>query len=254
MSDSVSREALVSYLDEYLELSEWDDKSLNGLQVEGAPEVRRIALATDAATATFEMAATAEAQLLVTHHGLFWGPPEPVVGPFKQRLAILLKNDLSLYVAHLPLDGHSVVGNNVVLGTLLGLEGIVPFGKYGDRSIGVRGRLPQALERTRLLAQLEALLGARTEMLPFGSEAVRTVGIVSGAACDLIPEAASTGVDAFITGETSHIAWHTARELRINVFFAGHYATETLGVQALGDHLTERFGLECVFLDVPTGY
>jgi dinuclear metal center YbgI/SA1388 family protein len=250
----IERDALVTYLDAYLAIADWPDKSLNGLQVEGLPEVRTIALATDAALATFGMAAGAAAQFLIVHHGLFWGEAVAVTGAHRERLAALFDAGISLNAFHLPLDAHAEVGNNAVLASLLGLTERRPFGRYGERWIGVEGRLPQPCDPAGLAARIEALLGVRPDVLAFGGDTVRRVAIVSGAAADLVPEAAAAGVDAFVTGETSHIAWHAARERDLNVFFAGHYATETLGVRALGDHLSERFGVETVFLDAPTGY
>lgn len=249
-----SRDALVAYLDEFLDTPAWSDKSLNGLQVEGAERIRRVALATDTAQATIDMAVEAGAQMLVAHHGLFWGRVEPVTGPLRSRLATLLAAEISLYVSHLPLDAHSEVGNNAVLARLLELRDVAPFGAWGGGAIGVMGRLSETLDRAGLAARLEALLGARPDVLAFGPDAIARVAVVSGAAADLIPEAAAAGVDAFVTGETSHTAVHQARERHLNVLFAGHYATETLGVRALGDHLAERFGLETVFLDAPTGF
>ncbi len=254
MSAGIARDALDTYLDEYLAIADWPDKSLNGLQVEGVGEVRTVALATDAALATFCMAADAGADFLIVHHGLFWGSAVPVTGPHRERLAALFDAGISLYAAHLPLDGHAEVGNNAVLARLLGLTDRRPFGRYGERWIGVEGRPPGPCDRAGLAARIEALLGVRPDVLAFGGEIVQRVAIVSGAAADLVPEAAAAGVDAFVTGETSHIAWHAARERDLNVFFAGHYATETLGVRALGDVLSERFGVETVFLDAPTGY
>ena len=253
MTRSAARDGLVAHLDEYLDTAGWSDKSLNGLQVEGAERVERIALATDAALATIELAGEARCQMLITHHGLFWGRPEPVTGPHKARLAALLRADLSLYVSHLPLDAHPEVGNNAVLARLIGIEDREPFGSWGDRTIGVIGRLLEPIDRASLAARIEALLGSPSDVLPFGPELVERVAIVSGAAADLIPEVAAAGADAFVTGETSHTAFHQALERGVNVVFAGHYATETLGVRALGDYLAERFGLETVFLDAPTG-
>ena len=254
MSREASRDELVRYLDTYLDVAGWSDKSLNGLQVQGADGVRRIALATDTALATIAMAAGARAEMLIAHHGLFWGRVEAVTGPLRDRLAALFDAGMSLYVSHLPLDGHAEVGNNAVLAGLLGLEDREPFGRWGDRSIGLVGRLAEAVDLASLAARLEALLGARPQVLAFGGDEIRTIAVVSGAAADLVPEAALAGVDAFVTGETSHTAYHQAREWRMNVVFAGHYATETLGVRALGDHLADRFGVETVFIDVPTGY
>jgi dinuclear metal center YbgI/SA1388 family protein len=249
-----SRDAIVAWLDEYLAIADWSDKSLNGLQVEGREEVTKVALAVDAAVATFELAARAKADLVIVHHGLFWGSPAPVVGPLRARIASLLDSGISLYAAHLPLDAHAEVGNNMVLARLLELEAVEPFGRYEGREIGFRGRLPEPTEPAIFAARLEALLGVRPDHLAFGDGPIERVAIVSGDAAELIPEAAAAGIDAFVTGETSHIAWHVAREHRLHVLFAGHYATETLGVRALGDRLATEFGVETVFLDIPTGY
>lgn len=251
---SVTRDELVAWLDDFLAIDDWDDKSLNGLQVEGGERVEKVALAVDGALATFELAARAGAQFLLVHHGLFWGAPAPIVGPMRARIARLLEAGISLFAVHLPLDAHPEVGNNAVLARLLALDEVEPFGVYEGRPIGVRGRLAEPVDPATLAARLEALLGARPHVLAFGPGAIERVGIVSGAASELIPEAAAAGLDAFVTGETSHVAWHVAREHRLHVVFAGHYATETLGVRALGDHLAKEFDVETVFLDVPTGY
>lgn len=253
MSGEVRRDVLVAWLDELLAIDEWSEKAMNGLQVEGAERVARVGLATDAALATFALAAEAGAGFLIVHHGLFWGRPEPVAGPLRARLALLLDAGITLYAAHLPLDAHPDVGNNAVLAEMLGLEGRVPFGRWGEREIGVRGQLPAPATRESLAARLEALLGARPTVLGFGEGPIEAVAVVSGDAAELIPEAAAAGVDAFVTGETSHVGWHLAREHGIDVVFAGHYASETLGVRALGDRVAERFGVETVFLDAPTG-
>jgi dinuclear metal center YbgI/SA1388 family protein len=251
---TASRDAIVAWLDEYLAIAEWHDKSLNGLQVEGRSTVAKVALAVDAAVATFEMAARAKADFVIVHHGLFWGSPAPIVGPLRARIAQLLEAEISLYAAHLPLDAHLEVGNNVVLARFLELEALEPFGRYEGREIGFRGRLRDPTEPAVLAGRLEALLGVRPDHLAFGDGLIERVAIVSGDASELIPEAAASGIDAFITGETSHVAWHVAREHGLHVLFAGHYATETLGVRALGDRLATEFGVEGVFLDIPTGY
>jgi putative NIF3 family GTP cyclohydrolase 1 type 2 len=176
VTHGAARDALVAYLDTYLDVAGWPDKSLNGLQVEGADDVRRIALATDAALATITLAAEARCQMLVVHHGLFWGRVEPVTGPLRARLAALIEARLSLYASHLPLDAHPDVGNNAVLAGLLGLEDRAPFGRWGDRTIGVMGRLPDPVDRSELAGRIEALLGAPADVLAFGVERIRSVG------------------------------------------------------------------------------
>jgi len=251
---SPRRDAIVAWLDETLDVDAWKDASLNGIQVEGTAEVGRVALAVDAALATFSMAGEAEADMLLVHHGLFWGDATPIVGPMKARIAVLLDLDISLYAAHLPLDAHPELGNNAVLARLLELRGVTPFGSWDGKAIGFRGALPEPTGRAGLAGRLEALLGARPEILPFGPDPIASVAVVSGDAAKLVPEAAAAGVDAFVTGESDHVAWHMAREHGVNLVFAGHYATETVGVRALGEALADRFAVETVFLDAPTGY
>lgn len=251
---SVARDALVAWLDELLDPGAWRDKSLNGLQVEGAERVTTVATAVDAALATFAMAEEAGAEMLLVHHGLFWGSVEPVRGPLRERLAALLEAGISLYAAHLPLDAHPEVGNNAVLADLLELEARERFGTWDGAAIGYAGRLREPADREELAARFEALLGTRPDVLPFGPERIERVGIVSGAAASLAGEAARHGLDALVTGESSHTAWHAAREHGVNLVFAGHYATETVGVRALGEKIAETFGIGTVFLDAPTGY
>lgn len=261
---SVSLAALAAHLDDFLDIHGFPDKSLNGLQVEGPAEVERVAVATDAALQTFELAQQGGAQLLIVHHGLFWGErPTPVVGVLRRRLQALLEGGLGLYCAHLPLDAHPEVGNNVLLARRLELANLRPFGHL-DRSgaasrrsgipIGVGGDLPRALGRGEVAAYCEERLGAPVRILPFGDETVRALAVVSGAAADLVPEAARERYGAYLTGETSHAAYHPAREAGMNLLFGGHYATETWGVRALGEDLARRFALEAFFCDAPTGF
>ena len=261
---SVPLADLCAYLDDFLAIDDLPDSSLNGLQVEGRAAIDRVAVATDAALLTFQMARQGGAQLLIVHHGLFWGQrPAPVTGDLRRRLQALLEADLGLYCAHLPLDAHPEVGNNAVLARRLELSSLRPFGRLdgkGDaargagKPIGFGGDLPRVLPREELAPFCEERLGAAVRLLPFGDETVTTLAVVSGAAADLAGQAAREGYGAYLTGETSHTAYHPAREARMNLLFAGHYATETWGVRALGDHLARRFGLEVFFCDAPTGF
>ncbi len=261
---SVPLADLAAYLDDFLGIDGFPDKSLNGLQVEGLSDVGRVAVATDAALQTFELARQGGAQLLIVHHGLFWGErPAPVVGALRRRLLALLEAGLGLYCAHLPLDAHPEVGNNALLARRLELSSLRPFGHLDGTGaaarrsgvpIGFGGDLPGPLPRADVAAYCEERLGTTVRMLAFGDETVRTLAVVSGAAADLTPQAAREGYGAYLTGETSHSAYHPAREARMNLLFAGHYATETWGVRALGEHLARRFGLEVFFCDAPTGF
>ena len=250
----MKRDELVKYLDDYLQVKTIEDRSNNGLQVEGAVDVRRLAFAVDAGKAAFEGAQTAGAQMIVVHHGLFWDRPLMVTGVHRHRLELLFDAGLSLYAAHLPLDLHEEVGNNVTLARWLGLEDVVPFGNHRGHPIGFAGQLPVTHTLDEFQAHVESVLEQPVvRVWPFGPAEVRQVGIVSGGAGFLVDEAARAGVDVYLTGEMSHSVYHQARELALNVVYGGHYATETAGLKALADHLATSFELETVFLDLPTG-
>jgi len=245
-------EDIVTFLDDFLGVREWEDKSVNGLQVEGREEVRKIAFAVDACMETFVKAKGAD--MLVVHHGLIWGGIERVTGATMRRLKFLLENGISLYACHLPLDAHPRVGNNVELLRLLGVEAEGSFGVYKGRSIGYYGRFE---EKKSLEEIIEAVgsINERPIVLDFGKEKIESVGAVSGRGAFALKEAIDLGLDLFVTGEAEHEAYHLAKECGINVIFAGHYATETLGVKALMRVVGEEFAgeVEVEFLDVPTG-
>ena len=230
------------------------DKSLNGLQVgRSQPEIGRVAFSVDACLQSFERAAAAGADVLVVHHGLFWGSPLAVTGDHRRRLQFLFDHDLALWASHLPLDAHPALGNNAGLAQALGLTDVTPFGDYRGAKIGVRGTLPspQPLDWfcERLFHGRENVL----QVLPFGKKAVRTVGLVSGGAPHDVHEAIAEGLDLFITGDADHTIHHTALEAGINVISGGHYATETWGVRLLAAHVQKQTALSTVFLDLPTG-
>jgi len=230
------------------------DPSLNGLQVgRGSKEAARAAFAVDACADTFARGVEAGADLLVVHHGLFWGVPRPLTRGLYDRLALLVRGDMGLFAAHLPLDAHPELGHNAVMAARLGLEDRQPFGLFRGLPIGCRGVLETPLD---LDAALERLGIGRREcaaVLPFGPETIRTAAIVSGAAAEDAEQAAEAGVDLFITGEAAHQIYHPCLEAGIHFVAAGHYFTETFGLQALARKMAGDLGLETVFLDSPTG-
>lgn len=244
---------LVGYLDTYLSVSEvpdWPD-AYNGLQVEGRRPIQRVAFAVDACLATITRASERGADLLIVHHGLFWGAKAPVTGIYYRRLETLMKNDIALYACHLPLDAHPEVGNNAVLARMLGLERASPFGEIQNFAIGVW--CETEMTRADLVMRIDTSLNTTTRVIAAGPDTVRKVGIVTGAAGSQIADAAAFGLDTFLTGEGAHHTYFEAEERGINVLYAGHYATETVGVRALAEHLSRRFGLEVLLIDHPTG-
>lgn len=244
---------LVRYLDNYLRTKEVGDEpqALNGLQVENGGEVQNVAVAVDACQAVIDQAAERGADLLLVHHGLFWGGLEPVVGRHYRRMAALIRHGIALYSAHIPLDRHPEVGNNVVLARRLGMEVRGWFGEHRGSPLGTWGEMD--VPREALADRLSEILGARPRLIAGGPERVRRVGIITGSAGSMIAQARDAGLDSFVTGEGKHSSYFDAEELGVNVFYGGHYATETLGVKALAEHIAERFQLPWSFVDHPTG-
>jgi dinuclear metal center YbgI/SA1388 family protein len=248
---------LVARLDDELRTDAYADldASANGLQVgDAAADVETVAVAVDAAVATISAAAAREADLLVTHHGLSWGGIERVTGRQYDRIAPLVENDLALYVSHLPLDGHQELGNAAGVADLLDLEAREPFGELGPEWVGQQGVAPEPFGVDDLAARLDALDngGVDTQVLPHGPDDIERIAVLTGSGADWLDEAVAAGADALVTGEGKGKLYHEAREAGINVFLAGHYATETFGVQSLADRIAE-WGPETVFVDHPTG-
>jgi dinuclear metal center YbgI/SA1388 family protein len=243
---------LIDYLDEFLRIREIRDDSCNGLQLSGREQIRRIALAVDFCLETAERAGKEGADLLIVHHGLIWGGLKSIRGAVYQRVKHMLDSGVGLYAAHLPLDMHPDVGNNAELARILNVRVSGPFGMHDGQSTGFWGELEKPMTVEDIIARLDDRLGGSCKSLAFGAPEVRTIGILSGGAARYIQEAVDKGLDAFLTGESSHAIFHTAREAGINFIYGGHYATETPGIKALGKHIEEKFGLEVFFLDVPT--
>ena len=250
----MKRNELVTYLDDYLRVKDISDSSQNGLQVEGPEEVAKVAFAVDSGLDVFEQAVAAGAQLLVVHHGLLWSKSLRLVGPFFRRVRTLIEGGCGLYGVHLPLDLHPDVGNNAELARLLELQDLRLFGEYNGVEIGIGGALAVPIPLDGLVDRLAQATGeVPIRVLACGPEEVSRVGCISGGAATMMDRVAEAGFDTFVTGETNHSVFYNASEYGLNVIYGGHYATETLGVRALARHLAERFGLETVFLDLPTG-
>ena len=230
------------------------DSSQNGLQVgSGAVETAKVAFAVDASMESFRRAAQWGAGMLVVHHGIVWAAPQRIVGSLYERVRFLAEKALALYAAHLPLDRHPEVGNNIGIARLLGLRELAPFGAWHGVALGFRGVLPEPSNLEQVVARLSGRQGEPMRTLPFGPPTVRTVGIVSGAAAREVAQAAREGLDLFITGEPSHEVYHHCLEERIHVIFAGHYHSESFGVRLLADRLARETGVETTYLDIPTG-
>jgi dinuclear metal center YbgI/SA1388 family protein len=252
-------DSLARFLDDTLSTATIPDypNAVNGVQLANVGDIQRVATAVDFSTETIAGAIDAGARLLIVHHGMFWGGLQPLTEHRHRRLWMLVTHDVAVYSSHLPLDVHAELGNNVLLAARLGLEPSGGFAKYQTIDVGVSG---ESSVLTSVLAERAGALAAEFKgalvATPFAPDRVtRRWGICTGAGADssTLREAARRGLDTLIVGEGPHHSAIEARELGIVVLYAGHYATETLGVRALGDRLASTFGLISTFIDVPSG-
>jgi dinuclear metal center YbgI/SA1388 family protein len=244
---------IIGFLDDLLDPAAYDDYGPNGLQVPGKPDIQTVVTGVSANVELFTRAQAEHADLVLVHHGLFWaGPPRALDHASKRRLQLLFEADLALAAYHLPLDGHLELGNNALLAAALGAQDVQPFAAHKATTIGVRARFDgAAVSPDELVARVAAATDRQPLAFTDGPDPVANVGIVSGAGADYLDDAIAEGLDAFITGEPTERSMSRAREAGIHFLAAGHYATETFGVRALGERLATRFGVRHVFVDVP---
>ncbi len=248
------RDAITAYLDELLPIGDIEDPSFNGLQVEGREIVSTIVTGVTAGKELFTRAAALDAQYIVVHHGHYWRYGTPAItGWEKRRIDILLGNNMSLYASHLPLDKHQKIGNNIQLLNLLSAEIVGDFSKHGEGSSSYVGMIMRGKHIEEIVSILDESLQTKCVSLPFGPAIIRTVAVCSGGGgYKAFAEALDEKVDLFITGDTAEI-YNDAKDSGTNVIFAGHHATERLGVKALGELLQKTFEVKIEFVDVPTG-
>ena len=250
---------IAAYLDELLDVAAVPDYSgaLNGLQLDARAPVHRIAAAVDYSRRSIDGAIAAGANLLVLHHGMFWAGAQRLVGHAYERLRTLVEHDVAVYASHLPLDAHPTFGNNALLARELGLEPTGRFLRYQKLDVGVSGECDVATadiaSRADAFARAHGGAAVVTDVPP--GRRTRRWGICTGAGAssDSLREAASLGIDTLVVGEGPHHTAVDAPEYGIVVVYAGHYATETLGVRALAAHASERFGIPWSFVEAPTG-
>lgn len=240
-------DALLSDLDTLLDPAAFADYGPNGLQVPGGPGVHRVVTGVSATRALIDRAVALGAQLVLVHHGLFWRSDPPGLSrTVAERLRPLFKHDIALAAYHLPLDAHPVVGNNAILADRLGCVSHAEFGE-----VGRAGSFPGAgIPSGELFARVARVTGREPLVFDSGPERVRTIGIVSGGAAKSLADAVERGYDAFLTGEPAEHVMADAQEAGVHFIAAGHYATETFGVRALGERLAERFGIEHHFVEL----
>lgn len=247
---SLLRDTLARYLETYLACQDFQDYAPNGIQIEGKSAIGRICTAVTASEDVIQRAITWGADALLVHHGYFWRGESPVItGAKKRRIAALLKHQMTLYAYHLPLDCHIELGNNACLGKALGMHNMRAHTASKMTNLLWAGDLKQAISPTVFIDQLSNTL-QRTPLHVAGStKHIKQVAWCTGAAQDLIEEASSLGVDAYLSGEISERTYHQALELGIHYFACGHHATERYGIRALGEHLAHHFQLEQCFID-----
>lgn len=245
----ITLQELSKVLNEILPPLSFPDYCPNGLQVEGKGEVKKIALAVSASVAAIDAAVKAGADALIVHHGIFWNKESYVVqGPKRKKLALLLKNEISLFAYHLPLDAQSDLGNNWKAAIDLGWENLQSFG-----DIGVKGFF-NSIPVEEFQAKLESYYGHSAATALGGKRSVSSAALISGGSYRYLEQAAQTGVDCFISGNFDEPAWDIAHEREINFFALGHYATERVGIIGLKEELKRRLKIECQFIDLPNPF
>lgn len=246
----ITREALAFYLNDYLACSSFNDYAPNGLQVEGSTSIKRICTAVTASYDIIEKAITLNADALLVHHGYFWRGEDPVITGMKhKRIAQLIKHNLNLYAYHLPLDCHDVIGNNACLGRLLQVHDIQMHQAGKTSNLLWTGTLPAALTISQLSATLSETFMREPLCITGSTNPIQRIAWCTGAAQDFIEDAHRLGVDAYLSGEVSERTYYQAKELGIHYFACGHHATERYGIQALGEHLVEKFKIVHKFID-----
>lgn len=248
-----SLQEIVAFLDAELRISEIPDYSgaVNGLQLENGGTVTKVAAAVDASLPVVEAAVAEGADLLVVHHGMFWQGAQPLTRAFYRKIKTAMDGGLAIYSAHLPLDVHPELGNNALMMKAMGFEVDGAFMPSKGIELGLVATVD--VGREDLVERVRKAVGGGVHLCPGGPERVKKLGLVTGGAGSEVAVAAAAGIDTFISGEGPHWSYPLAEELGINVLYAGHYATETFGVKALGARLAADFGLASCFIDHPTG-
>lgn len=249
----MKRVELTAYLDDYLQIGAIRDYGPQGLQIEGREQVNKVVGMVDAQLPCLEAALGHGADMLLVHHGIFWGPTQTLAGSFGRLVRTYMAAEINLYAAHLALDAHAEVGNNAELARRLGLEVQERFAPVNGVNLGVIATAHHEAKLDYLVDRFEQNVGPLKLVQAHGPRLVNKVAILSGAGAREIGIAAALGCDTYITGETSHAEFYAAQNAGLNVIYGGHYTTETVGVQCLGEHLRDKFGLEFEFVDLPTG-
>jgi dinuclear metal center YbgI/SA1388 family protein len=250
----ITRNELVSYLDSFLNIEKFKDYGINGLQVEGRDKITHVGFAVSASLEVFSTAANIKTDMLVVHHGLFWQKPLAIKGYLKDRIKCLIENEINLLAYHLPLDNNIEIGNNIMIIKSLEAENIEPFGSCHlnfNKYIGFKGNLKTTVPFKSLVSTFESFNGKSLKIYGSPEKEIKSVGVVSGGAAELINEAVANNIDLYITGEVSEYVQEICRETGICFIAGGHYNTEKHGIIALQKSIEDKFRIKTSFIDIP---
>jgi len=240
---------VVEYLDKEIDITSVQDKCQNGLQIEGKQKVEKAAVVVDITLKTIKKAINEGCDIIVSHHALIWEPPKVITGLLAKRMKLLVKNDISVYTVHLPLDVHKKYSHGKLIADELGLYGLSKFGNEDGNLFGFSGNIKKKMSHSDLKKMVDLKLGSNSRMIPYGPKEISKICIVSGGGGFAVEEASTEEVDCYITGEMKHSDLMAAKDLGINVLLAGHYDTEKLGMVKLSHSLTKKFKIQCVFVE-----
>lgn len=251
----ISRNTLTQFLDGLLNIHAIpEDKSNNGLQIEGKNTVEKVVGGVDACGELYKKAVQASADFIFVHHGESWGEGiKYFTGHIAARFQLLFENNLSLYAAHLPLDAHPRLGHNARITSSLGLKNIQPFARYAGINIGLQGQVDTPVSVNELSGRINETLNSQTMVYDFWGKKISNIGVVSGSGASTIYECKNLGIECLVTGEVDHTSYHPAKELGMCLITAGHYKTEVPGVVVVLDEIRNQFDIDCQFIDIPTG-
>ena len=248
----MNKDHLQQYLDEFLEINNFSDYGPNGLQIDGKPEIKKIAFSVSATKSSAKKCVEEGADALIVHHGLFWKfhGVRTLTGPFKDRVFPLVKNDINLFGYHLPLDAHPIVGNAQAIAEELSMNELSAFGDHKGSPTGRRGKFSKPIKVSDLKKQLEEILDHPVLLSsPNPEQVVDSLGIITGGANGDWVHCLKSDTQCYLTGEMSEHDWHEAQESGIHMMAGGHHATEKFGIQKLQKHISKKFGVETVYLD-----
>ena len=248
----VTLSELQAYLDKELRIHYIDDACVNGVEVGGKDNIEKVVFMVDASEQGFAQAVEHNADMIIVHHGLFFGSVKHITGNLYKRLKLLFEYNISLYAAHLPLDVHPVWGNNAQIAKTLSLKNVQPHNVERYENLLLIGELDNSMDYDQFLDIVCCKINPDSRYLSFGPKRVKKIGIISGSGADAVEIASQSGADVFITGESKLSSYHASMETGINIVFAGHYYTEVFGLKALMDVIDNKFEVKTAFIDIPT--